>query len=223
MVAIFVILTIAAFIAFDYFFRVRKQGLVLQSTTGATANVLAAQGAGFEDNPTVVPAGVFMAPNHTWLTVKTDGDVKVGAGSVPLWALDGVEEIDFLRQGTQVNVGDQIAVLKNQGREVTLHSPVDGTIAEVNQRAASSIKKDFVANWLYEIQPSNLDEDLVDLRIGAKASSWLKAEMVRFRDLMAVSENSEAPALADGGLPVRGLAKTLKVETWKHIADEMFS
>src|SRR4030095_1549868 len=81
---------------------------------------------------TQVPAGVFVGPGHSWMELDPMGAVRVGVDRLPLSLLGGVEAIEALPVGTEVQHGEPLALLRRGERKLEGKSPVDGVITAAN-------------------------------------------------------------------------------------------
>jgi glycine cleavage system H lipoate-binding protein len=230
MVPILVLLMVIVFLTFDYFLQ-RRAALAGAATAGATSSASAAAQVSMPDPADRLlkfPAGVFMAPGHTWLAIETEGSVKLGAGQLPLWLLGGGQIVSMLTPGARVRPGDTVAVLRHGDREVRLRSAIDGTVLTVNDR----VRRDptllreapFEETWLYRLSPVNLAQELGLLHLGAAARDWLSGELQRVRDGLAqlTRQPGAAPVLADGGVPQHGLAGQLDAQVWSTLSESLF-
>lgn len=232
MVAILVLLTIITFLTIDYL--VQRAELRRAAVAGApVAGARAAPRARAEDrllvDPGAVPAGVFLSPGHTWVSLQPEGSVRVGADRLPGTLLGRVERVDVLAPGTEVRRGQPIATLVRGDREVELPSPLDGRITGVNAAAAEDPGRltadPFGGGWLYRLAPAGLAAGLKGLAVAEEARTWMAGELRRLRDFLAGVGNHGRPALAtlpDGGLPADGVADDLTDDEWRDLATAFF-
>jgi glycine cleavage system H lipoate-binding protein len=234
-VVVLVLITIAGFLTVDYFIRrrERERALVLVSS-GAVAET------GRSSDPTErlwgdstgllhVPAGTYLAPGHTWARPEPEGLLRLGCGRLPLQALGGVDQLQLRAPGSKIRVGDPIATLRRGKRQLSLRSPVEGILANVNTalqgEPARLSAASFDAGWLYDIRPMNLAAALRRMSVAEEARDWMRQEVARLRNLIArltPSEVKPVPVLLDGGVPLEGFAERLSDEQWKALVDRFF-
>lgn len=230
MVPILVLLMVIVFLTFDYFLQRRAMpaGAAVAAAGKPAEGMAQVSMPDPADRLFKFPAGVFMAPGHTWLSLETEGTVRMGAGQLPLWLLGGGQIVSMLTPGARVRPGDTVAVLRHQDREVRLRSAIDGTVLTVNDRVRRdpSLLREapFDETWLYRLSPVNLAQDLGLLRLGAAAREWLSSEVQRVRDGLAqlTRQPGAAPVLADGGVPQHGLASQLDSAVWSTLSESLF-
>lgn len=230
MVPILVLLMVIVFLTFDYFLQRRAAlaGASAASSSRSAPSLAQVSMPDPADRLLRFPAGVFMAPGHTWLALETEGTVKLGAGQLPLWLLGGGQIVSMLTPGARVRPGDTVAVLRHQDREIRLRSAIDGTVLTVNDRARRDPEllreAPFDETWLYRLSPVNLAQDLGVLRLGTAAREWLSSELQRVRDGLAqvLTAPGAAPVLADGGVPQHGVASQLDEAAWKGLSESLF-
>jgi len=234
MIAILVIVTVAAFVVSGYLagrYSSRRPATSRVSVGLRTLNDDAARAVlgGDPHELRQLPSGVFMSPEHAWLELEPTGSVRVGSGKLPLNVLGGLDRIEVQNVGSTVRAGEPLAVLRREGRELPLRSPVDGTISRVNSRLTANpgqVQADpFGAGWLYQIQPRGLSASLRRSFVAEEAGAWMAKEVGRLRDFaaeLAAPRVELAPTLQDGGLPVDGLAQLVSDEDWDRFVDRFF-
>ena len=219
MTVLFVITTILVFLIVDAFVRTAREKKVLQTSPFLHSVVK-------NTNPVRTPEGIFFARSHTWLNMFPSGKVYLGIDDFVTRLLDKPQIILLGHTGDQVRKGDPILVLKEDGRELTIHAPVDGEVLAVNEDLAQ--KPDLMKNllftdgWAYSFKPKRPSE-LKDMLLGEETRSWIAEEFRRLRDVFAgVSQHGElVPALLqDGGPPVAGAMKQMPESVWNRFERE---
>ena len=217
MVAIFVLLTILAFIAIDLFVQrsARKQeGLVPRLAKVQVADRF------------IVPRGYFLSRGHSWMELLFTGNARVGIDDFIQKLAGTVEAVNLPPLGSTLRKGEPLLTLQIGPRELSIPSPLSGTIAEVNAdiaRNPSAVNSDpYGSGWGVVIEPNNLSEELRQLNIAETAAQWLRGEVSRFRnfikDYSFRTEANPLPAgvtLLDGGMPVAGVLQMTDDQTWK--------
>jgi glycine cleavage system H lipoate-binding protein len=234
MVAILVLITIITCLTIDYFAEhaalrhaVRAGALPDHARLPQLISVLAPEDLAF------VPAGAFVGPGHSWLELDPAGSVRVGVDRLPWSLLGGVEAIEALPVGTEVQHGEPLAVLRQGDRKIEVKSPVNGVITAANPLLATNpariAKEPFGAGWLVSLKPKTLGASLRRLLVGEEARVYLRDQLANLRDfLVGLSmAGRESPAFAtatlpDGGLPVEGLATRLTDEEWREMVERFF-
>jgi glycine cleavage system H protein len=219
MTVLFVVATIVVFLTIDYFVRKARARREVQTVT-------AIQRAVRPSNPVRIPEGIFFARSHTWLNIIPSGKVYMGVDDFVSRLLEK-PQITFLNKvGDKIRKGDPIMLLKEDGRELTIHAPVEGEILAVNEPLLSKpeMMKDllFSDGWAYLFKPKRPSE-LKDMLLGEETRQWISEEFRRLRDVFAgISKQGElVPALLqDGGPPVAGVMKQMPESVWNKFERE---
>lgn len=230
MVAIMVLLTILTFLTIDWALERRAAN---RSTAPAT--VVGAQAPRVAPRPAepgrleTVPAGLFVGPGHVWLGLEPQGTVRLGADRLAGTLLGGLDSLQVLPRGWRVRRGDPVVVMRRNGREIRLRAPVEGVVEEVNPRVQSDptqvVDAPYEDGWLYRLRPMGLSGALSRMHVAEEAKGWMSREIGKLRDFLTGlhGEPALAPAtLADGGLPVAGLAAALDEAQWSDLSSRMF-
>jgi len=213
MVAIFVVLTILAFVSADAVIQMRRrrQMSALPAVSPAGARIRAI-GDGLS-----IPNGLFLHPGHTWAEVHPTGKVRVGLDDFVRQVLGRPDRVTLLPCGAQVAQGEAMLTLERGMRRIVLPAPVSGAIQAANTALMAQPESLDSApyQWAYTLRPSRLGEEISQLRIAEKASTWLSAELQRFTDwLTGLTAAHPVPALQDGGMPSVGVLAKLDDPEW---------
>ncbi len=222
MTVLFVLTTIIVFLAADFVVRwVReKKGLRLATLT---------QGAAKHTSTVRIPEGIFFSPSHTWLNLFPSGKVYVGIDDFVTRLLEKPVIVLLKKEGDRVTKGEPILLVQEDGRELKVRAPMNGTILSVNEEILQ--KPDLIKNqlftegWAYAFKPIRLTE-LKDMLFGEETSSWIAEEFRRLRDVFSGITNSEGlvPALLqDGGPPVAGAMKHMPASVWNRFEQEFLA
>ncbi|MBI5503401.1 MAG: hypothetical protein HY899_01260 [Deltaproteobacteria bacterium] len=235
MVVIAVVLSIFACLAVDYFLHWRvREGVVAVGASGALAAGadLAAAFTGAHGGPSDllrIPDGVFLAPGHTWMRLERSGAVQLGAGQLPLRAMGELDALETAPVGTELRRGDTIAVLRHGQRELRLQSPVAGTVRSARTEAHRDPRcvqpGSVEGSWLCRVVPRDLPAALKRAFVAEEAREWMRSEAGRVRDFISATaaRRPEAVAtLADGGLPLHGLADLVSADQWQQFVTRFF-
>ncbi len=176
--------------------------------------------------PIQFPKGLFLGKNHSYARLTELGELKVGIDELLTQALGDVDEVDIMPAGTRLAKGETMAIVTRLGHKFQVTSPVSGTVVAPNENAEINpytINTDpYGRGWLATIWPVEHNEALRDLKVGDRASSWLKNETTRFTDFLTARTSSEmgGALAADGAHPVVGAACILDEEGWNQFEKE---
>lgn len=222
MVFLLVVLTVAVLLMADY--------LVYRREVPAP-EPRRAEVARREPVPDEVAPGAFVGPGHTWLRLEESGLVTLGADRLASMLLGDPARVFVRAAGGEVHRGETLVELQSRDRSLRLAAPVDGTLVEVNRKVTadpSRIASDpFGEGWLVKLAPAHLGAQIKGFFVGEEAVTWMRQELRRLRDTLALLSGwttgvEGATRLADGGLPMRGLADTLSPDDWENLQRKFF-
>jgi hypothetical protein len=203
MVALFVILTIVAFLVVDGIVRRASRRKAVASASILTSVNLLAE---ILPEPEV-PGGVFLTPSHLMVGLIPSGQARIALDAMVRSAFGEPDVVETPVSGTRVRKGQPLFAARWGGRTVVFHSPLDGTVVPPVGDEANG--------WLLSIDPVQARQDLGSLPMAEDARRWFSQEWARLRDFVA-AEAMPAPAMAlpDGGKPVAGWMRQEPDKVW---------
>ncbi|MGE5400295.1 MAG: hypothetical protein ACM3S2_07815 [Ignavibacteriales bacterium] len=219
MVALFVVLTFVLFIVVDIF--------VLKAQRKSHPALTKSPGAVFNKGSISHPELVYVSKGHTWIQPLTDGTARVGIDDFVLKALGKLSITKIAPEQSRVKRGETILEGTCGNTSVSFRSPVDGTVKSVNKGILNkTLSEPYQSGWGLVISLSNWEGNLKDLKTGTTLNSWLKDEVSRLKDFLAVS--SLKPELAgitmhDGGNIVEGAVSNIDAESMKNFEKEFLT
>jgi glycine cleavage system H protein len=220
MTAILVVLTITAFLTFDW---VRSRRREVRSP------VPASQFDAIAPEVFTRSEGLFYGPGHTWARLETDGSVRVGIDDFARRLLGKVDRIEAAPAGTALARRDAAFVLHQGGKSVGFAPPIEGRVTAVNAAVLDDpqgVRRDpYGSGWLMTLQPARLAANLRSLRVGEDAARWMREEVVRLRDFLAlhVPADPVGATLPDGGEPTDGLLEHFDAPVWERFESEFLA
>ena len=134
-----------------------------------------------------VVGGAFVAPEHTWVRIESDGQVRIGLDDLVRKALGPIAQVELPRRGAQLRRGEPLVTLKRGADVVRLVAPLSGQVLQVNgilaEEPAHLCQSPYNRGWICMLQPTALAEELKTLRIGQPVVPWYQEEVVRLRTL----------------------------------------
>lgn len=122
----------------------------------------------------VVRDRLLCSPEHMWVMVTPDGNIRVGLSDYAQKHLRSITALDVGPVGRSVKKDERFGFVETWMFRFDLHAPVSGKIARVNgalQEKPSSINEDpYGTGWVAEIKPGNtvtLEDELREL-MGSK-------------------------------------------------------
>lgn len=220
MTVILVLLTFAIFLLIDYVRtqKLAKQPVVQTQRPEPLSQVIPAVVAGF-----LVPENVRYHAGHTWALGESRELVRVGMDDFASKLVGKISSISLPQRGRWVRQGQKIWTIFRDGKSVDMVSPIEGTIADVNDAVAKNpelARKDpYGEGWLVTVQAPDSKLNFRNLLSGTLARLWTEAAAMQLRHKMPAF----AGALAqDGGVAVDDLTAHLPEEDWATLTREFF-
>jgi len=214
MVALLVVLTILALLAADYF--LLRRGRYAEEAEGIPLPGLEPLSAAIAQ----LPAGVFLQPTFTWSRIRSDGDLLVGVHPLLFGLVGAPYGIELLPNGEHVGKGAPLARIRKSGRSLTVRSPVEGRIAEVNRAVTGETDwkglNGGTGSWLYRIIPVEVGSEVSTWMMAEQAADWTRRQYQRLREhlsTLAVGPDL-ARTMADGGEVPAGILAALDDAAW---------
>jgi glycine cleavage system H lipoate-binding protein len=170
----------------------------------------------------LVPNNVMFHPGHAWARVEGNDIITVGMDDFAVKLLGSVDSISLPEEGSKVKQGFPGWLMKADSRPIHMLSPVEGELIAVNHSVANSpgaaFEDPYGNGWLFKVKCNNLTFNFNNMIIRDKVGEWLED----IRDNLASRRLAPALAhlLADGGEPIRGMAKAVDPEGWDNLARE---
>jgi len=170
-----------------------------------------------------VPAGYSFHPGHTWALKEGPDTVRVGIDAFATNLLGKIDGIQMIGTNRWVRQGQKLMTVHSGDSSVELLSPIEGMVAEVNQKALEDPKvigrDPYKDGWIAMVKAPDLAINQKNLVQGAMVAPWLQNNVSRLSTMLAPL----SPALAqDGGLPVEGLLKQLPHELRQQVIASFF-
>ncbi len=221
MTVILVLLTFATFLLIDHFYsrkRIAVRPVLMTAKREPQARLVPGLVGGFE-----VPENLRYHPGHTWALSESPNLVRVGMDDFASKLLGKVERIALPQRGQWIRQGQKIATIFRDGVAVDMVSPIEGSVADVNDTVAGDPKlaqKDpYGEGWLVTVQSPDAKTNFRNLLGGTLARWWTEESAGRLQRKMPML----AGALAqDGGIAMNNLTDQIPDKEWATIAKEFF-
>lgn len=220
MTVILVLLTFASFLLIDHFYSRRHAVLPVAQTPKLETAPRLAQSlvGGFQ-----VPEKLRFHPGHTWALSESPSLVRVGMDDFASKLVGKVDRIALPQRGQWIRQGQKIWTIFRDGASVDMVSPIEGSIADVNDAAMQDpelARKDpFGEGWLVTVQAPDAKTSFRNLLGGALARWWTEESASRLQRKMPMALGALAQ---DGGVAVDNLTTQISDEAWATIAKEFF-
>ena len=170
-----------------------------------------------------IPKGLYFDKTHTWAYMEKNGEVKIGIDDFLLHVTGALSRVKMRNIGEQIQKGEPILTIIRFGKQLTINSPISGTITSHNiqlvKNPATVNLSPYNDGWVYLIEPTNWLRESQFLIMADKYKDWLKNEFTRLKDFLSIVSqpgNEELmPVLQDGGELKDNLLEDLGPEVWE--------
>ena len=176
-----------------------------------------------------IPQGLFFSRNHTWLYLEKSGQARIGIDDFLIRVVGKVQVSPLKSPGDKIKKGEVMAILEQNGKQLHVHSPVSGEMAEVNTVIAENgemlISDPYNEGWLLSVKPDNWKSETSGLYLAEEASRWITNELQRMKDFLSVALAKHAGAspeivFQEGGEIQANLLEELEAEIWNDFQKE---
>ena len=178
----------------------------------------------FNESSVDVPKGLYYDKSHTWAFMEKNGFVKIGIDDFLIRITGNINKLRMKEQGEKINKGEAVLSIIQNGKQLTIKSPISGIIKSINKQIIENPaivnSSTFNEGWIYTIEPTNWTRELQFLLIADVYKEWLKNEFSRLKDFFAtirVSNNNEFATiiLQDGGEIKENILADYGPEVWE--------
>lgn len=165
---------------------IRRQDRIERETKPQIHLITPSVGASKSKHEINVPAGIFISPNHTWISLELNGTVQIGIDDFAQKILGPIENIELPKEGEKLEKGAPLFSIGKGEHRLAFPSPLSGKVIAINSDLLDHIDylqmRPFELGWICTMEPSNLPGDLQTLIIGADAVSWYQQEIDKFSE-----------------------------------------
>lgn len=148
-----------------------------------------------------IPGGVFIAPNHCWVSLNPDGSVYVGIDDFANRFIGNLDGIEFPELGNEIEKYQQMFTLSANGNKFLFDSPVTGKVIAINTILADNpdhLKNaPYFDNWLCKIESTKLEECLSQLKIGQQAISHFEKDIEKLQGFQNGLESKDSHKMSE--------------------------
>ena len=158
-----------------------------------------------------VPGGVYLTPEHTWLSIETNGEARIGLDDFFHKAVGDIDDVQLPLQGARVKKGEQLFLTRHGDRTLRFPSPLSGRVSRVHQEVVDELdlmrQRPYDSGWICAIEPERLTEELRGYRIGADAIPWFQDEVRDLQTTLKRLAERRLEAAGDGSLEITEAAE----------------
>ena len=122
------------------------------------------------------PNELFYTQSHEWVRIEDDGSVTVGISDHAQALLGDMVFIELPEMDSELDVGQDCAVIESVKAASDIYSPIAGTVIAVNEAledAPETINGDaYGEGWIFKLQPASLS-DVKELMPAEKYSALI--------------------------------------------------
>ncbi|MGA7642669.1 MAG: glycine cleavage system protein H [Syntrophobacteraceae bacterium] len=213
------IIALLGLFGFIAFWRLLNGPQVRMETVREVVRTFAERFAGF-----LAPTDVMFHPGHAWARLEGIDTVTVGMDDFAAKLLGSAESISLPKLGSRQKQGSLGWGFKADSRVIHMLSPVEGEVVAVNHALVNSpgaaFEDPYGTGWLFKVKGNNLICNFKNMIPREMVGEWF--ESLRQSLFGRGLAPALAPLYADGGEPIRGIAKALDPEGWDDLAREFF-
>ncbi len=174
-----------------------------------------------------IPGGVFIAKNHTWVSITEAGIAKIGIDDFAKKLIGKIDSIELPNLGMNVKAGQPLFTIKQGNRSVIFNSPVSGRVSQINTLLKSNVEAlditPYDKNWICALDTENIDEEIKELSIGKSAVAFFQEDIEKFNKIMLdiLKSEQKGDEYLDERLFVGQLEKLNDVN-WHKVVAEFF-
>lgn len=171
-----------------------------------------------------LPKGLYFDKTYTWAFMEEDGTVRIGIDDFLQHITGRVSRIEMKDPGENITKSDPVIKLIQDGKQLTIYSPVSGNIKEINEELITDPsllnKSPYMDGWIYKIEPSNWSRETMFMDMAEKHKIWLNAELSRLKEYFAKLLNAKSSSFSevimqDGGEISDSALQSLGPEEWE--------
>jgi len=178
----------------------------------------------FKADESAHPAGLLYDQSHTWAIMEQDGLARIGLDAFVPGITGKLTRMEMKNAGEQVQKGEVLLTLVQDGKRLEIKSPVSGEISSCNEEMSGNPSLLYTApyeeGWLYRMKPSVWKAETNNFLMVDDYSIWLKGEVSRLKDFFAsefsAADGSEKVILQDGGMLMEGALGECDPRTWEN-------
>ncbi len=166
-----------------------------------------------------VPEGYHFHQGHSWLRPEANSIGVVGLDDFAQKLVGKIDSVELPRVGYRLSQGEKAWSLVTDSKTIPMLAPSGGEVVAVNQEVVRSpeILRDdpYGKGWLFKVRSPRIEAETRHLLSGKVARAWMEDAIEKLRP---VNPENLGPVLADGGLPIEGIARVLGGEQWDTLA-----
>jgi glycine cleavage system H lipoate-binding protein len=182
------------------------------------------------ENILSMPNGLYFDKTHTWIYLEKDGLAKIGIDDFLLHVTGNFTRVKMKEPGCKIKKGETILSLIQNGKQISLYSPVSGTIKEMNDMLVTHpttiSESPYEDGWVYQVEPSNWLREIQFLNLATVYKDWVKSEFIRLKDFLSIYANRGLQPMVtfqEGGELKNNILQELGPELWEEFQNNFIN
>jgi glycine cleavage system H lipoate-binding protein len=181
-------------------------------------------GKGIDEDSVILPKGLYFDKTHSWAFMEQNGLIKVGVDDFLQHLTGRLTRVKLKKEGEQIRKGEEILSIIQNGKQLSIYSPVSGIIREINtalEKDASMINHSpYIDGWAYRIEPSSWSRENQLLFMADRHRQFIKNEIAKLKEFLTGLISSEnltyaQVVLQDGGALADNTLEHMGPEIWE--------
>lgn len=202
---------------------IRRQDRIERTTKPQVHLITPSIGESTSKHEINVPAGIFLAPCHSWVSLERNGLVRIGLDDFTQKVLGKIDSLTLPSRGQRVKKAEPLFSINQGGRTIAFPCPIGGKVVsvhtELNNRIDYLRMKPYELGWICTIEPSNLSEDMKNLKIGAAAIDWYQKEIDKYQELVKTTSRELEKTSAEKEVKAEETLDQLQQEIWSRYSN----
>jgi len=174
---------------------------------------------------------VFFGHNHTWVRLNCAEQAVIGLDDFIVRLFDGVQQIVLPPANANIIKGARLALIIQEDETFIVAAPLSGKVIKANPELMSDPRllsqQQLDRSWLVQLRPNRLLDELGDLLMGKRATTWQQTESIRLEQMIGPgAENVHhrlGPVMHDGRAGMHGLLESLGPERYRRIVNSFLT
>ena len=220
MTVLLVVLTIAIFLAIDYWRTHKgvKTASDVATLPDGSRKPRPEFAGGFE-----LPSNRQYHPGHTWALRESPTMVRVGVDDFAAHLIGKAESVVLPKRGQWIRQGQKVFTVLKNGEKAELVSPIEGEVTDVNDavlKDASVLGSDpYGKGWFLTVTSPDAQTNFRNLLGNSLARQWMAETAARLRARMPALAGAVAQ---DGGLVMHDFSAEMPEQEWADLTREFF-
>jgi len=167
----------------------------------------------------------FFHPNHTWVTVTSPDEIRIGIDSIAAIVLGSIDELSIPSVNRRIRRGSPCCQVVQGPRVFSIPSPVSGRVIARNEELVGFgdmlVLDPMAKGWICTLAPDDLEADLKLCRVGDSVVPWYLQELEWLDSVLERCQRRHEELVGetvfDGGELSRNLRDLLPADEYRNL------